>query len=292
MVVECLLKNGADMDHNMLDDSPLELAMRKRHMRVVSVLLKYIDMGKLHSSEQYMLPCAAAAACGSVSRVQDLIDRGCHLDENEFDGGVSFRIKCSSRALVWAAEMGHEKIVLQLLANGADPDIQADNSCRQTKPLIAAIDGDHLHIAKFLLDEGVDPNTFDKYNYDRPLSTAVRRGRVDIVEFLLERGAEPNAKGRPWPYEEALLTAVNEGHEKISMLLLDKGADPNTYNRFSEPVLSLAIHIEAIFRQLLEKGANPMMDRRGEPLLPKAIKWGKVAQVQMLLDHGDELRFH
>lgn len=232
MVVVCLLKNGADMDHSILDDSPLELAMRKRHMRVVSVLLKYMDMGKLHSSEQYMLPCAAAAACGSESRVHDLIDRGCHLDENEFDGGASFRIKCSSRALAWAAEMGHEKIVLQLLSNGADPHTQADNSCRQTKPLIAAIDGDHLHIAKLLLDEGVDPNTFDKNNYDRPLSAAVRRSRVDIVELLLESGAEPNVKGRPWPYEEALLTAVNEGHEKISMLFLDKGADPNTHNRF------------------------------------------------------------
>lgn len=35
-----------------------------------------------------------------------------------------------------------------------------------------------------------------------------------------------------------------------------------------------------------------MVNRRGEPVLLKAIKWGKVAQVQMLLDHGDELRFH
>ena len=74
------------------------------------------------------------------------------------------------------------------------------------------------------------------------------------------------------------------------MLLLDKGADPNIQNRWYQRILSLSFHNKAIFRQLLEKGANPMVNKGDERLLIAAIKWGKVAQVQMLLDHGDDLR--
>lgn len=64
MVVDCLLKHGADMDYRILDDSSLWLAMEHKRIAVVSLLVESMDLSKLHSNEQYMLPsCCFLGLC-------------------------------------------------------------------------------------------------------------------------------------------------------------------------------------------------------------------------------------
>lgn len=174
-----------------------------------------------------MLPFAAAAAWGSAFRVQKLIDNGCHLGENEFDDGASFRKECSSRALAWAAEIGYGKVVMQLLHNGADPDAEGGNELGQTKPP----DEGHLRIVELLLDKGAEPNTGDEKYNATPFLTAIRLGHLEIVKFLFDNGAEPNVEGGLCPGEKALLVTIKEGHQEIAKLLLEKGAYPNSKDR-------------------------------------------------------------
>lgn len=289
IIMECFLRNGADINYRMCGDSALSLAMEDRNMEVVQVLLKYMDKEKLCNSEQYIEVCAAEAACGSESNVRDLIDRGRHLDENKFNNGFSFLMQCSSMALAWAAEMGHEKVVLQLLTYGVNYKTYMKSFRIRRTPLMAAIENGHLHIIKLLLGEDFDPYIFDEGIYDEPLLTAVRRGYVDMVEFLLEYGADPNARSSE-EYGNALLNAVEKGQEKICTLLLDKDADPNGHGRTSNPILYAALDNEVIFGELLARGANPNANGGDEdkPILIEAIKRGRTAQVEMLLDYGAE----
>jgi ankyrin repeat protein len=66
------------------------------------------------------------------------------------------------------------------------------------QPLHAAVAGDHLGIARLLLEAGADPNAVQQDSF-RPLHGAAQNGNVGIVRLLLDHGADPtlsDAQGR------------------------------------------------------------------------------------------------
>jgi beta-lactamase regulating signal transducer with metallopeptidase domain len=87
----------------------------------------------------------------------------------------------------------------------------------------AAADGD-LNAVRFLLQEGMDPNTVVPHD-GTPLIVAARAGQVEVVRLLLTAGAYVD---QVVPGDEnPLIQAAWNGRLEVARLLLDAGADPN-----------------------------------------------------------------
>jgi ankyrin repeat protein len=106
-----------------------------------------------------------------------------------------------------------------LLENGMDPNHM--NWRRFTLLHDMAFTGDAEKTA-LLLDHGADIDAIDGEYNSTPLGYAARWGRREIVTLLLERGADPNKAGAPWA--SPLSWAQKKGHAEIAADLLRVGA--------------------------------------------------------------------
>ncbi|MBG6132114.1 ankyrin repeat protein [Aquimarina sp. EL_43] len=153
-----------------------------------------------------------------------------------------------------AARKGDEKVVEFLLENGADEGLQAT--------LKIAIEGEHIEIAKILIDTGINLDMHEGsdvpfLNYcTEPYRIRDRKKEYDIVpgvtiaKFLIDRGANPN--GLPSSSITPLQNAVNNDFFELVELLLDNGIESIAEE---DPILLMVQSVE-MAKILLQKGAN------------------------------------
>jgi hypothetical protein len=67
------------------------------------------------------------------------------------------------------------------------------------------------------------------------LIAAVSDGRIELARFLLENGADPDISG--WGGISALRLAAGNGNHRLVKLLLDFNADPNMRTNHLEPAI-------------------------------------------------------
>ncbi|KAL2064792.1 hypothetical protein VTL71DRAFT_3932 [Oculimacula yallundae] len=155
-----------------------------------------------------------------------------------------------------ASEYGHEKLVLMALNNGADVNTSqgghylgrelagtrgamvSQDPSRTSRPLMAAVKGGWVNIARLLIDPGAvfDPeeSVMGTTKYVRensheycieaiPLFIAIDHGQLDCVRLLLEAGSNIN----PYPNvgKEACLHAKSNGYASIMRLLVEYGLE-------------------------------------------------------------------
>jgi ankyrin repeat protein len=92
-------------------------------------------------------------------------------------------------ALALACFFGHEEIARYLLDQGADPNVSATNSFR-VRPIHAATARRSEAIVRLLLERGADPNARQQNGYT-PLHSAAQNGDGPIIALLLQHGADP-----------------------------------------------------------------------------------------------------
>jgi hypothetical protein len=130
-----------------------------------------------------------ASMQGDASRVAELINyskngkkRECSIDSKD-EYGLT--------ALMYAATYGHNNIVVELLKNGANPNLK--NKFGATALMLASGSG-YADVVTILLRNGGNPNSADKYGMTA-LMLAACNGYADVVTILLRNGANPNLEG-------------------------------------------------------------------------------------------------
>jgi ankyrin repeat protein len=178
--------------------------------------------------------------------------------------------KASAAELVKAAGAGDLPKVKELVAAKAKLDGRGQYGFT---PLTAAISGDHLEVALFLIDAGADVAAKDKLG-GNPLGWAAIRSQwvmkhqnVRVVAALLDNGAAVDARDKEGI--TPLMWACNRGAVKLVQLLVARGADVNArttkQGRSGMTPLRWAANI-AVVRALLAAGADPTaVDDRDEP---------------------------
>ncbi len=181
-LVDGLIKAGATANAaNDFGVTPLSLACTNGSPEIVERLLKAgADPNLAWTTGE--TPLMTAARTGVAPAVEMLLARGAQVDARE-----------SSReqtALMWAAAEGHAAVVRTLLAHGADVKARSESGYT---PLLFGVRSGDMETTRTLLAAGGDVNDVSK-DGTMPLLLATVRGRTtDLAKFLLEQGADPNA---------------------------------------------------------------------------------------------------
>src|SRR3954447_18279671 len=117
-----------------------------------------------------------AAALGDVERLH-----GADLSVRGGDGFTPLHL---------AAFSGGAQAVRAILATGADPDADAENTFKVRPLHSASAVGDHAS-ARALLEAGANPNVHQQGGYT-PLHTAAHNNDVELARMLLDHGADPS----------------------------------------------------------------------------------------------------
>ena len=125
--------------------------------------------------------------------------------------------------LSYAAEGGHEVVVVELLERNVNADSK-DHSGKT--PLLWAARNGHEKVVGLLLGRtGVDVNSKPEYGWT-PLSEAAIQGHTGVVKALLGRD-DINVNSVESRMKSPLSCAITGNHERIIKLLLAAGADVN-----------------------------------------------------------------
>ncbi|XP_012723981.2 ankyrin repeat domain-containing protein 50 isoform X1 [Fundulus heteroclitus] len=298
-VAKCLLAHEADpliSDHH--GQTPLTLASRQGHVKVLSVLLEWTKSQSKetavammeHVDNEGWTALRSAAWGGHCEAVRLLLDAGADVNGCDSEGRTALR------AAAWG---GHEEIILTLLDYGAN--INKADSRGQT-PLIAAAYMGHHETVEILLNHNAEVDLADGDGRTAlsvaalcvPTAAAIK-GYGAVASLLLERGADPGHRDNDGM--TPLLLAAYEGNEDVVELLLEAGADVDesagpdgsiSAAAAVTPLLASAAmgHMKTVSRLLFWGADVDAIDCEGRTALCLAAARGSLEVVRALLDRG------
>jgi len=285
--VKLLLQHDANVNcANRKLESPMDVALEKRHYSIILLLLQYyvilsssligdiadiaIELLKHAQVEhakaiQKLLHIACSDAewntrgvggeTGSVERmlsiIRQLLQQGVNVNAVSDEGDTALYRACKSQQL---------EVVQMLLEAGADvnltseklyPLIAACDSYQSTMPVLcAAVKNDNE-----TMKHGANVNNFDNQG-----NTALHMATSNVViEMLLNAGAN--------------VSATNDNGETALSVVCEKPLADNTDTSTAEKLLSAGANVNVV-------------DKNGASPLYLACKRGKTEFVKLLLSHG------
>lgn len=134
----------------------------------------------------------------------------------------------------------------------------------------AALEGNFRQVEK-LLDEGADPNSYNKKR-ESVLYYLACWGNLDLVQKMLDKGAEPDIADY-WSGRTPIMEAARAGKLKMCLLLISHGANFYAPDRSGESALTY-----------LSKSHGT--DAMGGNELVKAASLGNLPLITRILDSG------
>ncbi|KAG9843598.1 Pfs, NACHT and ankyrin domain protein, partial [Aureobasidium melanogenum] len=229
----------------------------------------------------------AAAYYGHLRVVEALLRGGADVNKRglllDWDAIIVFDKGSYGSALQAAAFEGHREIVELLLRKEADVNLQivadGENDSRTKIPTFAL----SMEEWTWLPEPAYGGNA---------LYAAISGNHINMANYLLEVGADVNAKGGIWG--NALQAACYYGHQQLAQRLLELGADVNAHGGDNCTALQAAVTTENedLVRLLIEKGAATITECECcRTSLGVALNKGNTVITQILLDHSAEVSF-
>lgn len=191
-------------------------------------------------------------------------------------------------ALIEAAAAGRVDEVARLIQTGAPLDAQ---DAQGRSALLRAVAGDHVSVAKILLEAGASPNT-QAANRDTPWLLAGALGRAEIIAAMLPRKPDLSIRNRYGG--NALIPACERAHVEAVKLLLTSGIDLDHINDLGWTCLLEIVILgdggprhQQVARLVLDAGADPSIaDRDGVTPLAHARQRGQQAIARLIEQAG------
>jgi ankyrin repeat protein len=191
-------------------------------------------------------------------------------------------------ALIEAAASGRNSEVARLVSAGAP--LEAKDS-QGRSALLLAVAGNHVAVAKALLDAGASPNT-QAANRDTPWLLAGALGRAEIIAAMLPR--KPDLAIRNRYGGNALIPACERAHVEAVKLLLTSGIDVDHVNDLGWTCLLEIVILgdggprhQEVAKLVLGAGANPnLADKDGISPLAHARQKGQRAVAALIEQAG------
>ncbi|KAL9045455.1 MAG: hypothetical protein Q9214_001501 [Letrouitia sp. 1 TL-2023] len=179
-----------------------------------------------------------------------------------------------------ASAFGLEKIILELLNNGADIDSRDETGWT---PLTWAVSKGYIKTARLFLEKRADDLLSDQSGR-LPIHYAAQRGDKHIVELLAKSHSNLNQKNKFG--ETPLHLAALEGHVEVVQLLLAKDAMIDMQDNKGRTALHRSVHGQHsnVVATLLSRNANSIQqDKHRETVMHAAAKEGNIEIFQLLL---------
>lgn len=262
---------------NDTGDTALMVCVHNKNVELLRYLLS-LNVNVNAKNKQGLT--ALMAACGKSDNIQCVK----LLLESGAAATINYQENISKKtALILAAEKGAAEIIKELLAFGAD--IELETSVGSTALGLVSECG-YYNIAKILLEAGANPNV-RAANGISILDIAVQEKHGDIVQLLLEYNADPNMDNGK--YQAPLIKAAQRGSFEIIQMLLAKGADIEAVDTRSLTALMYACqngHIDVV-KYLLSVCTAEHINKRndqGATALMLAVNNNRLGVVELLLN--------
>ncbi|KAH8021483.1 hypothetical protein HPB51_015879 [Rhipicephalus microplus] len=285
--------------------TPLHHASLSGNSHVVRCLLPYASVDKEVTDKQGRTALHNAATLGDAEVVRLLLSHGANIHAVDKKGLTPLHI---------AAKEGGLQAVCLLCQEIQKEDIPVAVLSRRDKqnktPLHYAVENNHVEIARFLLEKGVDPNCSSSTGLTA-LHLAAMRGGVPMCQLLMDHGAATDvlADGNKTP----LFLAATNDRPRIVAFLLDKCVTGQTaaikFQRTPEAFFSLASFsrfLKFVITELIDKRNTPAgtatpsflnprgagiedRDVEGNSPLLGAVDSGSVEVVKLLLGRGADI---
>jgi uncharacterized protein len=317
-VIDALLKAGADPNtKNPEGETPLMAAARSGNVEAAALLLE--ARADVNAKENFGGQTALmwAAAQGQAEMVTLLASKGADLNARGIVRQWERKVITEPRPkdmnkggftpLLYAAREGCVACVRNLLAAGADPDLEDPD---RVTPLNMALLNLHFEAAVALIEGGADVDKWDLYGRTplymaADVSTLPVKGNgamavlpsedsvtaLDVARLLLQRGADPNIrlKRRP-PYRDV---PQDRGGDAI----LAQGATPllRAARAGDAPFVELLLKNKALVDLPSKEGVTPLMAAAGLEFGDRVTRGrnrtteGVLATMRLLLAAGADI---
>ena len=226
---------------------------------------------------------AILMGCQAVPQPAQPVSQAAGIGMDE--GLLTPDVKSLDQSLLGAAADGDALLVKQLLARSAD--VNAQDRLLGDTPLIKAVSGNHLAVARILLNAGANPNYQNHADISAFLLAALK-GQTDMVRLLLDHGADLRSVDRYG--STALISACKRGYVETAQLLIAAGSNANHVNRVGWSCLTGAVELgnggpayQAIVKALIAAKADlNRPDKGGVTALAHAHLRGQLEVVRLL----------
>ncbi|XP_078348823.1 transient receptor potential cation channel subfamily A member 1-like isoform X2 [Oculina patagonica] len=276
-IIEQLLDKGASICPlpGSTAPSPLMCAVKRGHHRAILFLLQRGSPIDLRDSHQRT--CLHVAAYSANVETVDIILK---------NGGkelIDSLDRDSRTPIHYAAAKGSREIVQKLLDAGANVNVK---DIEEKVPIHMATESGSLACVRALLDANLKSLHSAEYRLRTPIHYAAFEGHVHLVKFLLDKGANPDQRDEN--HLTPILLAARLDHYQTIVMLLDHGAKIGTVSKNKTTAIDIAAYFgnPRTVRLLLDRGADVKNKSVfGKGCLDSAIKGSRAETCMEIVKH-------